>query len=115
MIATNNTNTGGTADNDLEAYATSETFVISGTYPDEQERYEPPSIDTFKLAILCGAIVGWTTSKYGDFGYRVLYWKNRAAKHFKPQVSCIRRVFFSGYMSQHRGLHWSRRERYGLK
>ena len=109
MIATSDTNTGGTADIDLDVYATYE--ICSS----EQERYEPPSIDTFKLDIWRGAIVGWCTSEYGDFGYSVLYWKNRAAKHFKPQVSCIRRVYFSGYMSQHRGLHWSRRERYGLK
>lgn len=110
MIATNNTNTSGTADYDLEDYATSDTYTI-----EYQECSKPPSINIFRLAIWLGAKVGWCNSKYDRACYMILYWKNQTIKHLKPQTSCIHKLFFSGYMSQHRGLHWSRRERYGLK
>ena len=64
-----------------------------------------------------GAVHGWVWCKYiKQFSWSMLYWPVLEFSGEAPQVFAIRAGgFWSGYMSEARGLSWDRKSRYGKK
>ena len=64
-----------------------------------------------------GAVFGWVWCKYlKSFSWSMLYWPALEYCGEPPQVSAVRAGgFWSGFMSEARGLSWDRKSRYGKK
>jgi len=64
-----------------------------------------------------GAVCGWVWCKYlKSFSWSMIYWPTTEFCGEPPQVSAVRAGgFWSGFMSEARGLSWDRKSRYGKK
>lgn len=64
-----------------------------------------------------GAVYGWVCIKrYQEYFWTLLYWPALEFRGEPPQVSAVRAGgFWSGFMSEARGLSWDRKSRYGKK
>ncbi|MFB0523933.1 MAG: hypothetical protein ACETVZ_00205 [Phycisphaerae bacterium] len=64
-----------------------------------------------------GAVFGWCWSKHlREYSWRLLYWPALEFCGEPPQITAIRAGgFWSGFMSEARGLRWDRKSRYGIK
>ena len=68
-----------------------------------------------------GAVFSWVWCKYiKQFSWSMLYWPALEFAGEAPQIEILGAqicagVFWSGYMSEARGLSWDRKSRYGKK
>ena len=64
-----------------------------------------------------GAVYGWVWCQYVKaFSWSMLYWPALEFCGEPPQVSAVRAgSFWSGFMSEARGLSWDRKSRYGIR
>lgn len=68
-----------------------------------------------------GAVHGWVWCKYiKQFSWSMLYWPALEFAGEAPQIEILgvqicAGLFWSGYMSEARGLSWDRKSRYGKK
>ena len=64
-----------------------------------------------------GAIFGWSYCKhYNEYIWQLLYWPALVFCGDPPQVAVVSADgFWSGFMSEGRGLSWDRKSRYGKK
>ncbi|MBA7667775.1 hypothetical protein ES703_75873 [subsurface metagenome] len=70
-----------------------------------------------ELDEILGAVYGWCWCKhFGAYIWKLLYWPALGIYGESPQVSAVRAGgFWSGFMSEARGLRWDRKSRYGIK
>ena len=69
----------------------------------------------WSLEYLLGGVFGWEFL-LGEWYWRLIYWRQRICKVLKRQARRLKRMgYWSGFMSQARGLVWDRRSRYGKK
>lgn len=64
-----------------------------------------------------GAVYGWSWCKHGrEHTWKLLYWRVLEFCGDPPQVNSVCAYdFWSGFMSEARGLSWDRKSRYGKK
>ena len=110
-MITDDYGSGGTADFDYggDDYYSHISDADNGS--GRQVRYNPmfALVDVYGLKIKLGAVVGWCKELWS--GFRLLYWKRfDFQKKCSQVISRIPIIYFSGFCSRHRGLHWNWRK-----